>query len=416
MSEQRTRHVVVGGGLAGAGAAAAIREADADASVTVLGEERHEPYERPGLSKDYLQGQSGADGLLVHDRGWYAEHDVDLRTGTRVREVDRDAAEVVLDDGERLGYDRLLLATGSAPRPLPVDGADLDGVLTLRTREDSDAVRAAIDAGGPLVVVGAGWIGLEVASAARRAGVEVTVVHNAKVPLERVLGEVVGHRFADLATAAGVRLVDGTQVARLHGDGTVGEVELADGTRLPAATVVVGVGITPRTELAEAAGLAVDDGVLVDAAFRTEDPRVFAVGDVARAHNTWVGEQVRLEHYAAASDGGPLAGRSMAGALREGEGWDSAPFFWSDQFGAGLEYRGLADPTRHHVVVRAAAPASDVGTPWFAFWHEAGRLVAGLHVDGWDDADTVKDLVTGRAEVDVARLADPQVPLGDVRV
>ncbi|MFC5379995.1 NAD(P)/FAD-dependent oxidoreductase [Aquipuribacter nitratireducens] len=414
MSAQR--HVIVGAGLAGAGAAAAIREADPDASITVLGEEAHEPYERPGLSKDYLQGESDADSLLVHDRGWYDEHDVTLRTGAHVDSIDRSAGEVVLADGERLGYDRLLLATGSAPRRLPVDGIDLDGVLTFRTREDSDAVKAAIASGDPLVVVGAGWIGLEVASAARAAGVDVTVVHDGSVPLGHVVGDVVGQRFAELARSAGVRLVDGTQVARVHGDGRVQEVELSDGQRVPASTVVLGVGITPRTELAEAAGLRVDDGVLVDGSFRTEDDAVFAVGDVARAHNAWVGEPVRLEHYAAASDGGPIAGRSMAGALREGEQWAKPPFFWSDQFGAGLEYRGWADPERHHVVLRASAPASETGTPWFAFWHDGGRLVAGLHVDGWDDADTVKDLVTSRAEVDVARLADPQVPLGDVRV
>lgn len=414
MSAQR--HVIVGAGLAGAGAAAAIREAEPDASITVLGEEAHEPYERPGLSKDYLQGESDADSLLVHERGWYDEHDVTLRTEAHVDSIDRSAGEVVLAGGERLGYDRLLLATGSAPRRLPVDGIDLDGVLTFRTREDSDAVKAAIASGDPLVVVGAGWIGLEVASAARAAGVDVTVVHDGSVPLGHVVGDVVGQRFAELARSAGVRLVDGTQVAAVRGDGRVQEVELSDGQRVPASTVVLGVGITPRTELAEAAGLRVDDGVLVDGSFRTEDDAVFAVGDVARAHNAWVGEPVRLEHYAAASDGGPIAGRSMAGALREGEQWSSPPFFWSDQFGAGLEYRGWADPGRHHVVVRASAPASETGTPWFAFWHDGGRLVAGLHVDGWDDADTVKDLVTSRAEVDVARLADPQVPLGDVRV
>lgn len=413
MSMQGTRHVVVGAGLAGAAAAAAVREVDPDAVVTVLGTEPHLPYERPGLSKDYLQGGSGADDLLVHPADFYAEQRIDVRTGVRVASIDRSARTVLTADGEQIGYDRLLLATGSSPRPLPVDGADLPGVHTLRTLEDSTALRDAIAAGGPVVVVGAGWIGLEVASAARAAGLDVTVVHDSSVPLGRVLGDLVGQRFADLATSAGVTLLPRTTVEAITGSGRVEAVRLADGRTLPASTVVVAVGISPVTDLAEQAGLAVDDGILVDDTFRTEDEAVYAVGDVARAQNGWVGEQVRLEHYAGASDGGPVAGRAMAGAADAR--WDVAPFFWSDQFGAGLEYRGWADPARHHVVLRASAPASEVGTPWFAFWHDAGRLVAGLHVDGWDDADTVKDLVTSHAVVDLARLADPSVPLADVR-
>jgi 3-phenylpropionate/trans-cinnamate dioxygenase ferredoxin reductase component len=417
MTDHGTRHVIVGAGLAGAGAAAAIREADPDAQVTVLGEEAHLPYERPGLSKDYLQGSSGADDLLVHPGPWYDEHHITLRQEEQVTEIDRASREVVTSHGERIGYDRLLLATGSAPRWLPVDGADLDGVLTLRTLEDSDAVKAAIADGGPIVVVGAGWIGLEVASAARAAGVEVTVVHDGVAPLAHVMGELVGRRFSDLATSAGATVIDAAGVARLTGPrgGAVESVELTDGRVLPARTVVLGIGIRPRTELAEQAGLTVDDGVVVDSAFRTEDEAVFAVGDVARAHNEWVGRPLRLEHYAAASDGGPLAGRSMAGVAGSSARWSAPPFFWSDQFGAGLEYRGWHDPAAHHTVLRASAPASETGTPWFAFWHEAGQLVAAVHVDGWDDADTVKDLVTSRAVVDLSRLADPGVPLTDVR-
>ena len=412
MSQQGTRHVVVGAGLAGAAAAAAVREVDPDAVITVLGEESHLPYERPGLSKDYLQGKQGSEDLLVHPEDWYAEHGIDVRCDVRVVSIDRAAHEVVTADGERIGYDRLLLATGSRPRRLGVDGVDLDGVHTLRTLEDSTAVRDAIAAGGPVVVVGAGWIGLEVASAACAAGLDVTVVHDASVPLGRVLGDLVGQRFADLVTSAGVTLVPRTSVTSIVGTDRVEGVVLADGRTLPARTVVLGVGIAPNTDLAEQAGLTVDDGVLVDNSFRTDDEAVYAVGDVARAHNDWVGEQVRLEHFAAAGDGGPVAGRAMAGA--DGATWAVPPFFWSDQFGVGLEYRGYADPARHHVVLRAGAPASETGTPWFAFWHDAGRLVAGMHVEGWDDADTVKELVTSHAVVDVVKLADPSVPLSDV--
>ena len=412
MSQQGTRHVVVGAGVAGAAAAAAVREVDPDAVITVLGEEAHLPYERPGLSKDFLQGKQSGEDLLVHPEDWYAEQRIDVRRDVRVVSIDRAAHEVVTADGERIGYDRLLLATGSSPRRLPVDGVDLDGVHTLRTLEDGTAVKAAIAAGGPVVVVGAGWIGLEVASAARAAGLDVTVVHDASVPLGRVLGDLVGQRFADLATSAGVTLIPRTSVSTIVGTDRVEGVELADGRTLPARTVVLGVGIAPNTDLAEQAGLAVDDGVLVDDGFRTSDEAVYAVGDVARAHNGWVGEQVRLEHFAAASDGGPVAGRAMAGA--DGATWAEPPFFWSDQFGVGLEYRGYADPARHHVVLRAGAPASETGTPWFAFWHDAGRLVAGMHVNGWDDADAMKELVISHAVVDVVKLADPSVPLSDV--
>lgn len=401
--------------MAGASAAEAVRDADPEARITLLTQEDHPPYERPGLSKDYLAGESDADALLVHEADWYAENDVALRTGVEVVSIDRDAHEVETADGERIGYDKLLLATGSAPKSLDVPGADLPGVLSLRTREDSDAIKAAIANGGPVVVIGAGWIGLEVASAARAAGLDVTIVDPAPTPLHRVLGELVGRRFAELAVGSGVRLLSETGVERILGEDRVAGVELSSGETVEATTVIAGVGIAPRTELAEAAGLEVDDGVVVDSRFRTADPDVFAVGDVAKAQNTWLGYSARLEHFAAASDGGPMVGRSMAGALRDSEEWDVPPFFWSDQFGAGLEYRGLADPETHHVVVRASGPASDTGTPWFAFWHDAGRLVAGMHVDGWDDADTVKELVSSKAVVDVEKLADPDVPLSEVR-
>jgi 3-phenylpropionate/trans-cinnamate dioxygenase ferredoxin reductase component len=394
--------VIVGASLAGAKAAEALREAGDDGPVVLLGEEPDPPYERPELSKGYLAGDKSRDDLAVLADGWYAEHDVELRLGTRAVAVHRQDRQVELAGGERLGYDRLLLATGSSPVKLKVPGNDLDGVLYLRRVGHSDAIKEAIAAGGPLVVIGGGWIGLEVAAVARQRGLEVTLVEQAPVPLARVLGDTVGAHLADLHRAHGVDLRLGSGVAALVGDGTVEGVRLGDGSTVPAAAVVVGVGIRPRTELAVDAGLAVDDGILVDAGLRTDDEAVWAAGDVANAQNDWVGHRLRVEHYANASDQGPFAGRSMAGLPGR---WAMPPFFWSDQYDAGMEYRGWADPAKDRLVLRG----SPGDGPWTAFWLDGDRVAAALHVNAWDDADAIKALVVERAVVDPDRLADPQV-------
>ena len=355
------------------------------------------PTSGRGCPRTTCRARSGPTTCSCTREHWYAEQR-HRRSAARSAStaIDRAAHEVVTADGERVGYDRLLLATGSSPAPAAVDGADLDGVHTLRTLEDSTAVKDAIAAGGPLVVVGAGWIGLEVASAARAAGVDVTVVHDASVPLGRVLGDLVGQRFADLATSAGVTLVAAHAPSRrLTGAGRVEGVELADGRTLPASTVVVARRHQPALELAEQAGLAVDDGVLVDDTFRTADAAVFAVGDVARAQNGWVGEQVRLEHYAARQRRRP-GRRARHGRRGRGPLGRAAVLLERPVRGRpGVPRLGRPRPATTSSCA-PAAPASETGTPWFAFWHDAGRLVAGMHVDGWDDADTVKDLVTGR--------------------
>ena len=392
----------MGASLAGAKAAEALREAGDDGPIVLLGEEPDPPYERPELSKGYLAGAKSRDDLAVLPDGWYAEHDVDLRLRTRAVALHRHDHEVELAGGERLGYDRLLLATGSSPSKLKVPGTDLDGVLYLRRVGHSDDIRAAIAAGGPLVVVGGGWIGLEVAAVARQKGLDVTLLEQAPVPLARVLGGTVGGLLADLHRGHGVDLrLGGPGVAALVGDGRVEAVRLEDGSTVPAAAVVVGVGIRPRTELAADAGLAVDDGILVDAGLRTDDPAVWAAGDVANAQNDWVGGRVRVEHYANAADQGPFAGRSMAGQPGR---WSMPPFFWSDQYDSGMEYRGWADPAVHRLVLRGTPGEG----PWVAFWLDGDRVAAALHVDAWDDADAVKALVVERAAVDPGRLADPQ--------
>jgi 3-phenylpropionate/trans-cinnamate dioxygenase ferredoxin reductase component len=400
-----TTDVVLGGGVAAARAVAALRESGTSTDVVLVGEEDAPPYERPELSKGYLAGKTARDELQAHPADWYGEHEVQLRLGVAATAIDREAREVVLADGERIGYTRLLLATGSSPVVPPLPGTDLTGVLTLRRIADSDAIRAAIAAGGPLVVVGGGWIGLEVAAVARSAGLDVTLLEQAAVPLARVVGEQVGRTFVDLHRGHGVDVRTGVAVAALRGSDRVEEVELADGTRLPAAAVVLGTGVRPRTELAEAAGLPVDDGVLVDATLRTPDPAIWAAGDVANPLNEWAGGRLRVEHFDNATKQGPFAARSMAGS---DERWAQPPFFWSDQYDVGLEYRGWADPERSRTVVR--------GTPndgaWQAFWLDGdGRVAAALHVNSWDDADTLARFVQDRVALDADALADAARPL-----
>jgi 3-phenylpropionate/trans-cinnamate dioxygenase ferredoxin reductase subunit len=401
-----TTDVVIGGGLAGASAAAALREAGASTDIVLIGEEDDAPYERPELSKSFLAGKKGRDELFVRPADWYAEHEISLLLGRAAVAIDRRAKSVRLEDGEEVGYTRLLLATGSSPVRLPLVGADLDGVLTLRRVGDSETIRAAIGSAGPLVVIGAGWIGLEVTAVAREAGAEVTLLESAPTPLHRVVGPEVGETFTRLHRGHGVDVRTGVTVAGLRAgrDGRVGGVELADGTLVPAGTVIMGVGIRPNTQLAQDAGLPVDDGVLVDATLRTSDPDIWAAGDVANAENDWAGRRLRVEHYANASDQGPFAGRSMAGSSQR---WAMPPFFWSDQYDVGLEYRGWADPATARLVIRG-----DPGSgPWQAFWLDGERVTAAMHVNSWDEADDVKRLVVDKVAVDAEALADADRPL-----
>jgi 3-phenylpropionate/trans-cinnamate dioxygenase ferredoxin reductase subunit len=401
-------YAVVGGGMAGAHAVEALRADGVSARIVLIGDERDPPYERPPLSKEYLAGRTGREKLLVHEPDWYAKNEIELMLGTRVTAIDRASGRLELGDGGQLHYDRLLLATGSVPRKLRVPGSDLDGVHYLRRVGNSDALRDAIRAGGPLVVVGGGWIGLEVAAVARQAGLDVTLVESAP-GLLGVLGPQVGERFAALHRGHGVDVRTGSGVEEILGSGRVEAVRLAGGEQVPAAAVLIGVGIRPLTELAEAAGLPVDNGVLVDATLRTADPAIWAAGDVANAENDWVGHRVRVEHFANATDQGPFAARNMAGAQQR---WAKPPFFWTDQYDLAMEYRGWADPAASTVVLRGGQDDPQ----WFAFWLDgSGAVRAGMHVNAWDDADQVKALVEGGVRVDAAALADPGTGWDGVR-
>jgi 3-phenylpropionate/trans-cinnamate dioxygenase ferredoxin reductase subunit len=394
---------IVGASLAGAKAAETLREDGFDGRLVLLGAEEERPYERPPLSKDYLRGEAERAAAYVHEAGFYAEHDIELRTGTEVTGLDAGAGELELVGGERLAYDRLLLATGAAPRRLRLPGAELDGVLELRSMADSDALRGRVDEGGRLVVIGAGWIGSEVAASARQRGMDVTVVAPEAVPLERVLGPEVGGIYGDLHRDHGVELRMEVGVASLEGDGRVERVRLRDGATIVCDAVVVGVGAAPRTALAEAAGLAVDNGVLVDGRLETSVPGIFAAGDVANHLHPVLG-RLRVEHWDNALHQGPAAARAMLGA---DEAYARTPYFFSDQYDVGMEYTGFA--TSWDRVVFRGDPAS---REFIAFWLAGGRVVAGMNVNVWDVAESIGALIGHPA--DQRRLADPDVPLDDL--
>ena len=409
MAESSRPYIVVGAGLAGAKAVEALRRHGFDGPIVLLGAEEHRPYERPPLSKDYLMGKAEREKAFVHPQGWYAEHQVDFRPRMEVTGVDRDAHEVVISGGDRLVYDKLLLATGSTPRRLTVQGADHAAVAYLRSIDDSERIKAGLQPDARIAIIGGGWIGLEVAAAARTAGAQVTVLEGAALPLLRVLGPEVATIFADLHRAHGVDLRTEISVTGIEtGDDGAAVVRLGDGDGIPADLVVVGVGIAPNTGLAEEAGLEVDNGVVVDEHLRSSDPDIFAAGDVANAYHPVLQRQLRVEHWANALHQPDVAARGMLG---QDATYDRLPYFFTDQYDLGMEYFGYADPDDYDEVVLRGDVA---GLAFQAFWLRSGHVLAGLHVNQWDDADAVKKLARDQREVDVSRLRDGAVPLAQL--
>jgi 3-phenylpropionate/trans-cinnamate dioxygenase ferredoxin reductase component len=402
LNSDRT-YAVVGASLAGAKAVETLREEGFDGRLVLVGTEDERPYERPPLSKDYLRGEAGREKVYVHPERFYAEHDIDLRLGRTVESLDTSRGELELDDGTRLRYDRALLTTGAEPRRLSIPGAQLNGVLYLRSVRDSDALRARLDRGGAVVVVGAGWIGSEVAASARQRGLDVTVVEPASLPLEHVLGSELGAFYRDVHTDHGVRMLLGTGVEAFEGDGSVERVRTTDGRELECDFVVVGIGVQPRTALAERAGLATRNGILVDEHLQTSVPGVFAAGDVANAYHPFYGERIRVEHWANALNQGPAVARNMLG---NESAYERLPYFFSDQYDVGMEYTGFA--RRWDRVVFRGDPAA---REFIAFWVAEDRVVAGMNVNVWDVTDGVKQLISERVAVDDRRLADPDLPL-----
>jgi 3-phenylpropionate/trans-cinnamate dioxygenase ferredoxin reductase subunit len=405
MADQQT-HVIVGAALAGAKAAEALREEGFDGRIVLLGAERELPYERPPLSKEYLRGEVPREKAQVHPEGYYEDHAIELRTGTTVSRVDAGAREVELAGGERIAYDRLLLTTGAEPRRLSVPGAELDGVHYLRELPDADAIAARIARGGRLVVIGAGWVGAEVAASARQKGLDVALVEMAQVPLERVLGREAGQIYADLHRDHGVELHTLASLEAFEGSGRVERVRLAGGRTLDCDFAVVGIGVVPRTALAEEAGIGVDNGILVSKRLETSVPGVFAAGDVANAFHPFYERKLRIEHWANALNQPATAARAMLGKPAV---YDRLPYFFSDQYDVGMEYTGHA-PEWDEVVFRGDPAAREL----IVFWLVGGRVMAGMNVNVWDVTDAIKALIRSRRAVDPERLRDPDVPLEEL--
>jgi 3-phenylpropionate/trans-cinnamate dioxygenase ferredoxin reductase subunit len=394
--------VVVGAGLAGAKAAEAARAAGYDGRLVLVGDESSPPYERPPLSKDVLRGEKPPESARVHDEGFYDEQSIELRTGERVTDLDVEARTVHVGD-EVIAFDKVVLAMGARPRTLDVPGADLPNAYYLRTVEDSLRLGEAVRGADRVAVIGGGWIGSEVAASARQLGADVVMCDPMKTPLFGVLGEEMGSAFAQLHRDHGVALRMGVGVSALQQDGVV----LADGSTERADVIVVGVGAVPNVELAQRAGLAVDNGVVVDATLMSSAPGVLATGDVASAYHPHFERHIRVEHWANALNQGQAAGRNAVG---DPQPYDRLPYFYSDQYDLGMEYVGLAGKG-DQVTVRGDRES----LRFLAFYHRDGRVTAAMAVNVWDVVDDLKAIISSGWEVDEKALMDEDVPLSELR-
>ena len=397
--------VIVGASLTGAKAAEAIRETGFDGKVVLLGSEAKPPYERPPLSKDYLRGEAD-EKPFVFDHGFYAERDVELHTGANVTAIDPETSTIAIDGSPEVRFDRLLIATGAEPRHLPLPGADLDGIVYLRTIEDSEALGRQLAEGTKVTVVGAGWIGSEVAASARQKGCEVTMIAPEEVPLERVLGMELGTFYLGVHTGEGVDFMAGTGVTGFKGSDRVESVITDSGEKIESDLVVVGAGVMPRTSLAEGAGIATDNGILTGADLQTDAPGIYAAGDVANAWHPFYERRVRVEHWANARRQGAAAGRAMAG---ERVSYDEIPYFFSDQYDVGMEYVGFVTES-DRILYRGSIEERE----FIAFWMNGDRVVAGMNVNVWDVSDTISDLIRSRSEVETEKLTDTDVDLASL--
>ncbi len=397
------RIVIIGGGLAAATAATELRTNGFAGDITLLTEETHLPYERPPLSKAVLLGEKEPDTALVHDRGWYDDHAIDVHLGVRVDTLNRDAHQVSAGN-QSFTYDQLLIATGARPRTFALADDSGAPVSYLRTIDDALALRATFRPGLRLGVIGGGWIGLEVASAARQAECEVTVIEMAALPLLGVLGEEVASVIADLHREHGVHLMTDAEVSSITARGDETVVTLVDGEHV-FDHLVVGVGVQPNVELAAAAGLDIDNGIRTDDHLRTSDPLILAAGDVANPDHPVLGRPLRVEHWDTSIQHGKVAAANLAGGDVAA---DSLPYFFTDQYDFGMEYVGNTGGGYDRVILRGDVPARN----FTAWWLDGSRVVAGMHANDWDAIDDVRRIVG--STVDPERLADEKIALADL--
>ncbi len=402
MDADRT-HVIVGAGHAGGRAAQAMRQYGFEGEILLIGEEPHVPYERPPLSKELIVTDAGLEKVRLHDAAWYAENRIELIAAKAATAIDAAAKTVGLADGQTIGFDRLMLTTGARVRRLPVPGADLDGVFYLRTIEDSEAIRAQIAAGTEVAVIGGGFIGLEIAGSAVKRGAKVAVLEAADRLMGRSVAPEVSEWFARMHRDRGVDLRLGVSIAAIEGNGTVSGVRLGDGSVVPAEVVVIGIGILPNVEIAEAAGLAVDNGIVVDDRGRTSHPDIWAAGDVANQPNAFAGRRLRLESYQNAQDQAAAVARNLCGA---DEAYEDSLWVWSDQHDVNLQMTG--------------APESWDGLLWrgdpdegrfTVFYLAGGRIVAVNTVNNGREMRPARMLMESGRTVDPAALADTSVKL-----
>ena len=393
----RSTVVIVGANLAGGRAAEALRKEGFDGRIFLVGEEPHPPYERPPLSKEYLRGEMPREELFVQPESFWAEQEIELLMGVRAVSLDLAHKRVELSSGERLSFDKLLLATGGRVRRLEVPGADLEGIHYLRTVDDSEALARELRPGRRLAIVGAGFIGSEVAASAREKGLEVTMIEVLPLPLQKALGPEVGRIYADIHRQHGVELVLGEGVERFEGDSRLQAVVTSTGRRIECDLALVGVGIVPATELAEAVGLTVDNGIVVNEFCQTSHPDVYAAGDVANFYSPVLGRRLRVEHWHNAQNQGMAAARSM---LR-GEPYAEVPWFWYDQYYLNMQYVGFADAW-DRLVFRGDVEARR----FTAFYLRQGRLEAALAINRPRDIRAARELIQARAALDPERLAD----------
>lgn len=391
--------VVVGANLAGGRGAEALRQAGFDGRVVLIGEEPHRPYERPPLSKEFLRGETEEDKLYLQPAEFYAEQKIELRLGTRAVRLDPAGREVELQGGERVPFDKLLVATGAGVRRLAVPGADLEGILYLRSIRDVERIREAAARARKVVVVGAGFIGAEVAASLRQKGLEVTMLEASPVPLLRALGEEMGRVYADFHRERGVDLRTGDGVGAFLGKGRVEEVVTAGGGRIPCDFAVVGVGVVPATEWLAGSGVVLDNGVAVNEYCETSVSGIYAAGDVANFFHPGFGERLRVEHFDNAQYQAQAAARNMLGRKAA---YSPSLFFWSDQYDLKLQYVGHAAHW-DRIVLRGSPQARS----FIAFYLSQGKVHAALGVNRFKEVTVTRKLIDMKAPVTPEKLADP---------
>ena len=396
-------YVIVGASLAGATAAVTLRQEGADGTITLIGAENKPPYERPPLSKAYLRGETPFETALVRPPAFYAEQGIETIFGCRAVRIDASGRFVELDDGRRVPFDRLLIATGGRNRRFSVAGADLDGIYSLRTVQDADRIRAETIAGRRVVVVGMGFIGSEVAASLRQKDLDVVAIEPSKTPLARVLGEDVGQCLADLHRAHGVRTVFEDTVVAFEGTSRVERVLTKGGRRLECDFVVVGIGIDPVVDVLDGSGIHVDNGVLVDEYCQTNVSGIYAAGDVANHYHPLFKRRIRVEHWQNAIKQGTAAARNMLGRH---VAYDEVHWFWSDQYDANLQYAGFHSAWEQ-LVVRGR-----LGSDGFlACYVNEGRIDAAVALNRAKDLRRVMPLIKARRPVDLDQLRDESVDL-----